>query len=902
MGYGDKTTHKVALCERQLEARRKSTRAIALALRYWVSGKLTNERAYIHKAYHTAATMQSIHFGSAELLLLCAFCSVELEEADAAREQLARLKPYRPGWKHAKPFLYGAYTYVSARLELLNGKPRAAKKHRRALAEQNESYNLPMLDMLIGELDLHLNEPESAFEYLTAACDMIEKSPFLFLAAKRYFAEADRNAKLDGDLLFYFLRWGLAQGLDLTMYLRRLQIQTEALILTDVGFGRKLYAAYSMDWMLECICERMLEDGDMSETAFYYYKEAEAKQLSSPQLNDSLMHAAYVNGIESLSRHSLEKYLKDGAADWELNPFLYHLLLTNPVYAPLAEQMQNQMLQFACYGLENRLTGREYYTLYSFLLQKAEDGLFTDAALIDVAENLIKHVLFTYELTVSSPRVRHVWVFEREKKESKAYEVKNGIVKLTAASPQFAVHCFGEGMRVMLETKITRRRLVENVDERLYLRFFRTHFTQTELLIALSRFCMGLEDIPDEYTAVLEKTLTDTDVSRNFRMQAAAALGRHYAARGDYAGAAERYRDLDENALDGHDIEQMLLVHINTKDFERASKLIMKKAECITDRNLFYALKQIAALGTYNERIADVAYELILKSWYDKTLIGIVLKHYRGSQMEWQALSGALAAMSVSERSLDEIILKNAITMHMPDAGAQRVFVRMCEMDAENPLASDFAMYLAYEIIINGLAPVYEAVACMERLYICTDEHMLAYALAHTYLQRNTKTAQSDDILARAARHAEADGFIFPVLKQMKDKSIVTPYIEKNQPFLYRTTPGKKVLLSYRTDADAEPREKPMRYVRFGLYITQLPHFFDETITYSFREQMPTGSVSSKESVVKNTRMSITDVRGDSFYVINEALIHEQMFKYEKVEQIITERLKERPRVKGWIV
>ena len=343
-------------------------------------------------------------------------------------------------------------------------------------------------------------------------------------------------------------------------------------------------------------------------------------------------------------------------------------------------------------------------------------------------------------------------------------------------------------------------------------------------------------------------------------------------------------------------------MHIHMRDFDRAVGLIVKKAGCISDRSLFHALKQIAALGTYNESLANVAYDLILKSWHDKTLIEIVLAHYNGSQQAWLALSDALAAMAVSEPDLDARILQNAITMHMPDAGAQRVFVRLDAANAHASLVSDFAQYLTYEIIINNLAPAYETVHLMECLLRRTDDHFIAYALAHVYVLHNVATTQSEAILAQAVRFSEADGFIFPVFKQLKDKSIVTPYIEKNQPFLYRTTPGKTVSLAYKTDGGAEFCERPMRYVRFGLYMTHIPHFFDESITYRFSEQMPSGSVSSKEATVKNSRMHMLDMPNDAYYIINDALIHEQMFKYETVEQIITERLKERPRVKGWII
>ena len=901
MRYLERSAQNARNCERLFTTRRRTKRAIALALRYWLRGRLANSIADMEQAYHTAATMLSHNPGSAELYLLCAFLCVERNDVDSAAAHLETVKPFRAGWKQSAPFLYGTHLYLQARIALVLDKNRTALKHYKALDAYNETQRVLALDMLLGELDLHAEEWASAYAFLNYACLSGVASPFLYVAAHWYFRDAPGESP-EGMLLPAYLRWAMTQGLDVTDMLSDRQTEILDAVSSHPTLGKRLYAAYALDWVLDALCDRMLDNRDMSETAFYYYKEADAKQLYYPRLNDYLILSAYRNGIESISRYSLTRYLDSGSPDAELKPFIYHLLLTTPEYAPLADRIQNDILQFACFCLENRLTGRVYYSLYRFLLEKAEEGVFTDTARIHTAESFVWRVLFTYEVTVSNPKVARLWVFEREKKESRAYDVREGTALVTASSPQFAAHCFGDGMHTMPETTIRRRKFVENVDATLYLRFFRAGLISAELLIALTRHALSLEELPAEFLPVLETTMAETGISRRFCMRAAAALGNHFARLGDNTRAAAHYKDLDENALDDRDIEQMLLVRIHTRDFARAAQLIVKKAECISDRNLFFALKQLAADGSYNEGIADVAYELILKSWYDKQLIAIVLTHYKGSQMEWQALSRALTAMSASERSLDEIILRNAIRMHMPDAGAQRVFARMCDMDEDNPLLMDFALYLSYEIICNNLSPSHETIARMERLFLRGEDRFLAYALAHVYVAQGLATIPSQSILARAVRFCEEDGLLFPAFKQLKDKSLLTPYIEKHQPFVCRTAPGKQVFLAYKTNEDAAFTEIPMRYVRFGLYMTHVAHFFDETLTYCFMERMPAGSVSSQEMTVQNSFIHLLDAPQDAYYELNDALIAEQMFKYDKVEQMITERLKPLPRVKGWIV
>jgi len=902
MGLNEQIKTRTEGCERLFTARRRTKRAIALTLRYWLSGRLSDDRAYVHKAYHTAATMLSENAGSAELYLLCAFICAELGETDTAADYIAQLKKYRSSWRKSAPYFYGLHLFVEARLAQALHKTKAVRKLCQALDKYNETQHIPALDMLLGTLDLREGNLSAAFAFLDYTCTAGIKSPLLYEAALQYYTEVDAAAAQTGSLLPSFLRWALAQQIDISRILTRLQTQAFDLLRQNITLGTRLYAAYPFDWVLRCICEFLMENADYSEAAFFYYRAADARQLILPGLNDSLIQAAYRNNLETVNRYALAQYLDNGNPDVEIKPFVYHLILSNPDYAALAESAYYEMLQFGCYCLANKLTGRTYYSLYRFMLQMADEGVFTDSALIDAAELLLKPVLFMYELTIENPNVQFVWIFEEEKKESNAYEVRGGKATVPAASPRFTVYCFGENMRHMLDANVSRRPFVQNADTALYARFFRAGLAQTELLIAMSSHTIVTGVFSAENTEALALTIEDNSISKPFRMRVSAALGNCYAANGDDARAAAFYNGLDENVLVDRDIEQMLLVCINTQNYVRAVELIVKKAECITDRNLFFTLKEIAALGTYDGQIANVAYELILKNQYDKKLIAIVLEHYKGSQDEWLALSDALADMAAPERSLDEIILENAIFTHAPDNGAQRVFVRMCEMDSGNALAADFAQYMAYEMIANSLRPARDTIGCLERLFAETGEPFLAYALAHTYLAHEVKTAQSTDILAQAIRLAEADGILFPIFKQLKDKTVLTPYIEKNRPFLHRSAPGKTVILYYKTENGEAYREQPMRYTRFGLYLAHVPHFFGETLTYYISEQMSAGSVSSKEAAVQNERPHLLDTSGDPFYALDDALINEHRFRYEQVESMITERLRERPRIKSRII
>ena len=258
--------------------------------------------------------------------------------------------------------------------------------------------------------------------------------------------------------------------------------------------------------------------------------------------------------------------------------------------------------------------------------------------------------------------------------------------------------------------------------------------------------------------------------------------------------------------------------------------------------------------------------------------------------------------MNATELPLDEMILENSIRIRRPDKGAQKIFARMSELNPENPRVTEFAKYLSYESIVNGFKPERGAIDVMEKLYLSKNIPVLAYALAHIYLNHGAVTLNSDEILRRAAARCETDGIIYPVFKLIKDKTILTPYIEKNRAFMYKSRAGRTAALYYKPSGTENFSRIEMKYAGFGVYLAHVTHFYGEKLVYYISEETAAGSVAGQEQTVENTRVHVLDDKDDAFYAINDALVFERMFKYDRVEEIITDRLKEFPRVKSWIM
>jgi hypothetical protein len=654
---------------------------------------------------------------------------------------------------------------------------------------------------------------------------------------------------------------------------------------------------------------------DDSKNAFMYYKEAESKQALLPQLYEYVALSAAANGIENLSRFCLENFMKLGRMDESHKPFFCHMILSGDKFGELKKEYSTEIARYGIKCFEEEKKGRYYNSIYKHLLDVEHTFM---KGLVDTGgiEKILRPQLFLFEIETDEPGACHVYVHNSRLTEAGFYPVRDGKAVVKAADG-FTCRMFGAEKKGVIPGEARVRRMVANLCAGLLTRFYVKGMENPELLTSLSQYYMDQPNPPGECIEIWTKTIADPAVTMDFKMRISAALGDYYSAALDYPKSVSYYRTVDENTLDDAHIEQMLIVYINAGETEKAVSLIVRKAERISDRNLYYALKQITKVGGYNDEIAFCAYELIIKGRYDKQLIETVLRHYRGSQEEWQEFSWALGTMNAADAQLDSIILENAVRILRPDRGAQEIFARMYGFMPESPLIGMFAYYCSYEMIINGFKPEYNVVDILEELYLKNAEPVFGHALTHLYYERGTETAKTAEVIKNVIAYCERENVYYPPLEKLKDKSLLTPYIEKNRAFLHKAYPGRKVVLNYTADNTRERkftgdmgagigkwRRADMKYIGFGLYNARVTCFYGEKILYRVSEEMPTGSVSGTETHLTENRVhQLKDLSGeDEFYRINEALILEQMFKYDRVEDIITDRLKEFPRVKGWIL
>ena len=897
---------KIISNEKTYAKKKTAHTAKALAVGYYVGYAVTGQRDFLHKANFVLNGLAG--HPDVAVAFLRTFILLEIGDNDQADAILSAMRPLRSALKNQDANLYAFYLYFNCVISIAKGKERAANKHYRALKDHCAEHNPPQGNLLLAAANCGFSEYEDAIAYLFAARKNGENSPFFFV----YLARALEKALPQGVqalLLTPLLRWSLASGYHLERILAKNQRSLQDILRQNLHDAENLYKHYPLDWVLHIICTRRMIDNDLGIDAFKYYKMAETRQIHFQQLYDFLIRAAHKNGTEDVSRYSLAQYLKLEDIPPEIKPFVYHLVIktAGTGNSELLEKFGTDILQFACQGMDGRLYGRYYYSVYKFLLENALMGEEVASKYVTMAEDIIKNLLFAYEINIDM-NVRKIVAQEENKRSVAIYDVKGGRVRLNLCRSDARFTCLDESGRSLITSDIKINKLVENVGTILLCRFFELGVDTPEMLINLAEYFMNMPKpeggikIQDLSIKVLEAVAApkQTAISNSFKMQARVALGNYYAEQRNFTRAVEYYRDFE--VLEPKYIEQMLLAYIQVGDLARATQLALSAAGHISSKNLFHAVKRISAGRRGREglkTLAKLAYDQLIQGWYDKALLMLVLDHHTTGIDAWIELARSLAAMGTEEAALYARILETAVFLRNCGTPVQGIFAKLAETEPANDVLCDFAEYIAYEVLTGDLLPEYAAIYAMEQVFLKTNAPYVAYALAHIYINNSIATAASFDILCQAVDIAEENQIIWPVFKDIKDKNVLTPYIEENMSFAYKGRADSDVTLFYRFNADDNYMTMPLRYLRFGLFMGHMPFFYGEEIEYYFEEKRGKGSITTTPAKLTNTRPNVLERPNDVFYTINTAVLNEQMFKYDNVEEILTKRLAAKPAVRA---
>lgn len=889
---------KIIKFEGLIQRHPKVKNFIAASLNYY-KAYLMGMDSCLSKALGTVVSTYENNPSSVDLILLHALCSIERGSTEKGESLLNTVKPYRNYYKQNEPAIYGLYLYISAILEISSGKEKRTKKSIKLILELKERHDFYLYEVLAGDLYYRISDAKNAFFHMENA--FFEGCQSFLMYTDIYHMAKEGLAFNESDLFISFLNWCKNQGVLNSSFLDANKDFIKEIFKDYSSDIEKIYEICNLDWLLIEICNWRIMKRDYSLQSYKYYKKAEDRQLEILYLEKALIWSAHKNGIEDISLYSMTKLIENHKIEDDLLVFVYFMLLTKEKLNNLIEgfSLKKEIMDFAAQSLKKGQKGRLYNSIYSYCLENLDTKY---NYLGEELQEILYQDLFLYEAECTEVKSGYLWILENEFLEMTSYQLADGKAYIKSSAGNFTYVLMDESQKVILDNKVHFKRQIENSDIWLYTYFYNKGYENINLYIALSSFCFNLKLHDEKYIDILKKTILLPNLSYPFRIQINAALGNIFSKQDKYDKALEHFKEVDENYLADKDIEIMFLVFIRAKEYERALSLIAKKRELITRRSLFLALREMSACERTVPFLADAAYELILNNYYDKKLLDIVLKYYSGSQRDWIELRNALLNISIDEIKLDEIILKNSIWMHDFSKYAQMVFMSMYKQNPENELIEQFIYYACFEMLINFEKPEYDLIVFLEKLESKDNNRLLTYALSRIYIKYGISTFKSDEIIKKAVSYMEEDSIILPEFINLKDKTFTSAYIEKNKPFIYRCSNERKVCLYYKFEENRDYAKMEMEYKAFGVFSAVLPVFYNEKVDYYFSEEMPTGSINTNIESFTNTRVLLKNDARDIYFLINNALVYNSMFKYDETEKIITGLLKEKENITGKIL
>jgi len=868
---------------------REIKKAIIAAMRAWLSYAFADEtagRAYLQKANHAAISAHRRCETHLPTLTLAVFTSIESGHFDTANELLDKVLAYRSFLKANVPDHYAELCYLYALLEIRQGRTRSARKHWRYLQDANPTHTLEQRVML-GRLHLAMGEYEDGYAQLSGAYMGGCRSPYVYEGLYRYYQTA--RAAYTGAELLDVLNYATARGATLIDIPAEGSAALSAAVESDPIGGERLYRITQYPPLLKDICTRRIRDNDKSAEAYALYVAAERKQVHVPGLYPHLIQTAYENDAERINHYPLSQFLQAAEMDTELAVYVYHLLLTDPLLVDLLPPHANKILQLAVRCLAADMTGRRVNSLYYYFWTRCRVMSMTGTQ-SDQAEAIIQENLTRYELTAPAhAQTQFVYITDAAKRGMDVYELpEERCFVIEAADANISQTCLGAGRRSVLSEKMTVRPMVGNVDIETYRYFFERGDRRFYLLRRLADFYMENPEPND--TQVLEAMLAEKNISKPYRVRLHLALGRIHFEAGQYEKALEAYQGVDENAPNLP--QRLLQIYLKTQKLGMAASLINRQYAQLSKSALVESITALLPLPELHPKLASAAHRLLTEraapeNMYN-TLLDITLGHFPYSQRE---LIDLIQTDNPNPR-LDKRVLEGSLWMNNPCPHAQGAFNRLYGSEECADLIPQFILLCTYKMMLTNFCPEYDTLHMLEKHYLSAKptDQLLGMALAQTCLQHNLTTLRSDRVIEDALLAQQESGLLLPAFKEHKPAQL--PFIEKHQPFLYKGLPDKNVYLNYRISADAPYRAKPMEYLRFGLYLTCLPVFYNEEISYYFSEEMPTGSITTREETFKNTTTFLLEKTDplitDSFFTINNAIILEQMFKHDQVEGLIT--------------
>ena len=884
-------------CEKVYKKRNNYFSVIALLSRLYVKFLETGAFGYADNAFFISVKSLKNSTQNVIYVLAAAFFEMETGRNGAAYKRISVCENYKGYLKNNQPEIYAFYLYIKASIMFKQKETRSGIKIYReiiSLLEQNES--LDSISILSAFLNIEYDNFGSAKKRLECYIDNNKGNYLFYICLFKYLSSKNKSIYCTPKLLYPFLKWGMAHGVNLRNIINLHSNKLYDIFLKDKVLCVKLYSLYDNEEILRQICMDYIEKNDFSKEAFKYYSLAVNKQIFIPGINNFFIVSSFYNNKTDFGIYPIKNFLRFGDMKDDIRPYIYYLVLSNKKFYEVLRENSYDIVKFGIMSVRKKLRGKYYDNIYKFIIEN-KSGFDIREEYIKEMKDILFPRLFLCEIKAENLDAKYCFVFEKNRGKADIYPIENGVceIKIVSEQPEFFI---ADTKKRFMESDIFLNRYVENVKFSLYKLFYADGYISDELDMVLANYYLNVEYPEDICIENFERVLK-LDISTDFRMRILAAVGSLYYYNEDFEKALMCFRDVELKYVKDKYIQNMFEVFIKFNEFDTAIKIIAEKSYCVSDRVLFNIVRKLVKIDYLRPMLVKCSYELLLKSRYDRNTIKLLTEQYKGSRGDWLIMCDKLYKMGTPNRSVDEKFMKMSMRIRIFDSEVQNVFVFMYENDRNNELIFEFAEYCCYEMIVNSVKPDLNTVKVLEDLFFLNDEEMISYALSHTYIIHNMKTENTREIINAALEFMRKRNLIFPIFKNSECDFENNSYIEKNYPFIYYAPSDKSILFYFREKGEFDFYSKSMKYLDFGIYYINIPIFFGEEIEYYICENKEKGSVETQKQIVSNKNLSFrSNIEEDLFFEINNSIMCENMGRYEDAEDIINKKIRKNKKLR----
>ncbi|MCL2874283.1 MAG: DUF5717 family protein [Defluviitaleaceae bacterium] len=861
---------------------------VASGLKLLLDYRITGNIEHLKKAMTIAEKLVNGRKLSVPYLLYSSLVFIEADDIETALSILNSVAKHRAYYRSNNPEIYGTIMFLLALCDLRRGRSLDRSREMKTLEEYEIEYDHFIFPLALGVLALEKGNTVQAGEYFVKCYKKGCHSSYLAGYLYKFFQKESEPGT--EQILNWFINWALTKDVDI----RNVIMRNKKILADDLFFKGgtlyKLYDKYKQSFLLEVICKSHIARGDFGKNEYEYYKRAEQLQIDG--IYKAIVKSAENLNDEDISRNVIIRFLEDSVENDSSIAFVYHLIITERKFADLLSVNKQEIIEFGKRAIRVGKKGRSYCSLYKYMLDASSNDTSLKAYVEELDQALFDG-LFSYSAEFENKSVTHIWISEKESNDARVYAVTGGHTRIKILTDDFDYVCYDIHKAVIVDAKPKIRKIIENVDIETYLYLYRKEYFSDEMLISLSSHILNKKTAPEDALSILKQSAHMRNISDEFKMQICAEIANIMCKKGDYEEAFDWYLTVDDQYVAENHITSIIESLAESHSYDKLCWFINKRLQIISDEDLLKAINQIAENSMFSSHVAREAFKLLIRRQYSPSALDTVIKYYKGGIGEYEELFEALMDLGIMSIEIAEIVVENGAYCPPMSQTSQKAFANLYKVadDKKNKCIELFTYCCIYEIIAKGTKLTFEAIETLEKIYEEGKDKLLSYALCTFYCETGMRSVYASKILNDAAVFMEEDGIILPAMKKCRLDELVTPYVQKKQPFLYRSNPGASVLLYYKFTESEEFKVKPMKYLRFGIYLASVTMFYGEQIIYCISEEMRSGSILTKEEVFINNSMIGMGNLG-KFSDINKCLMYLEKSRFDKAEAIIEGYLK----------